>query len=101
MCLIPNKMLKQYAISNSKLRNLKFIHQIDAEKLVKDELCMQLTQRFENFKFSEEDITSDYGFLLRLANTFTVDTVQYNPRCYKVNDAKKFKNLVVSFYTLC
>ena len=40
MCLIPNKMLKQYAISNSKLRNLKFIHQIDAEKLVKDELCM-------------------------------------------------------------
>ena len=50
---------------------------------------------------SAEDITSDYGFLLRLVNTFTFDTDVHYPRCYKVNDAEIFKNLVVSFYTLC
>ena len=38
------------------------------------------------FEFSaEEDITSDYGFLLRLVNTFTVDTDEYYTKCYKVN----------------
>ena len=44
-----------------------------------------------------EDITSDYGFLLQLVNTFTIDTEEYCPRCYKVNDAKTFKNLVYHF----
>ena len=42
-----------------------------------------------------------YGFLLLLLNTFTIDTGKYYPRCYKKNDAKAFKNLVVSFYGLC
>ena len=42
-------------------------------------------------------ITSDYGFLLRLVNTFTIDTDEYYPVCYKVNDAKTFKNLVYYF----
>ena len=32
-------------------------------------------------------------------NTFTIDTKEYFSRCYKVNDTKTFKNLVVSFYT--
>ena len=36
-------------------------------------------------EFSAEDITSDYGFLLRLVNTFTIDTDEYYPMCYKVN----------------
>ena len=39
-------------------------------------------------------ITSDYGFLLRLVNTFTIDTDEYYLMCYKVNDTKTFKNLV-------
>ena len=47
------------------------------------------------FEFSAEDITSDYRFLLLLVNTFTIDTGEYYPACYKVNDVKTFKNLVV------
>ena len=49
------------------------------------------------FGFSGEDITPDYRFLLRLVNTFTIDTDEYYPVCYKVNDAKNFKNLVASY----
>ena len=30
-------------------------------------------------------------------NTFTIDTDEYYPVCYKVNDAKTFKNLVYYF----
>ena len=44
-----------------------------------------------------EDITSDYRFLPRLVNTFTNDTDAYYPVCYKVNDAKTFKNHVASY----
>ena len=50
------------------------------------------------FEFSAEDITSDYGFLLRLVNTFTIDTGEYYSVCYRVkNDPKTFKNLVYYF----
>ena len=49
------------------------------------------------FEFLAEDITSDYGFLLRLVNTFTIDTDEYYPVRYKVNDVKTFKNLVASY----
>ena len=45
-------------------RTSRFIHQKGAEKLVKDELSVQVTQKFYNFEFSAENITSDYGFLL-------------------------------------
>ena len=48
------------------------------------------------FEFSGEDITSDYTFLVRLVNTFTIDTDEYYPVPYKVNDAKKFKNLAAT-----
>ena len=48
------------------------------------------------FEFSGEDITSDYTFLVRLVNTFTIDTDEYYPVSYKVNDTKKFKNLVAN-----
>ena len=30
-------------------------------------------------------------------NIFTIDTDKYNPVCYKVNDAKTFKNVVYYF----
>ena len=43
MCQIPIKMLKQHAISNSSLQNLKINHQKGADKLVKEELCMKIT----------------------------------------------------------
>ena len=36
-----------------------------------------------------------------LVNPFTIDTDEYCPRCYKINDAKNLKYQVVSFYTLC
>ena len=49
------------------------------------------------FEFSAEDITSDYSFLPWLVNTFTIDTDEYCPVRYKVNDAKTFKNLVYYF----
>ena len=50
------------------------------------------------FEFSAEDITSDYGFLLRLVNTFTIDNDEYYLMCYKVNDTKTFKNLAGLYY---
>ena len=50
-----------------------------------------------NYELSAEDITSDYRFLLRLVNTFSMGTDKYYPVCYKVNDAKTFKNLVHYF----
>ena len=53
------------------------------------------------FSQSQEDITSNYGFLLGLVKTFTVDTEKYYLRFYKVNDDKNCKNLVGSFYALC
>ena len=50
----------------------------------------------KTFEFLAEDITSDYGLLLWLVNTFTIDTFtidtdKYYPMHYKVNDAKTFK----------
>ena len=37
-------------------------------------------------------------FLLRLVNTFTTNTDdEYDPVCYKVNDAKTFKDPVYYF----
>ena len=38
VCQIPIEMLKQHAIPNSSLHNLRFTHKKGAEKLVKDEL---------------------------------------------------------------
>ena len=47
------------------------------------------------FEFSTEDITSDQRF--RLVTTFTIDTGEYYPVCYKVNNAKTFTNLIYYF----
>ena len=53
-------------------------------------------------RFSAEDITSDYGFLLRLVNSFIIDTDEYYLMSYKVNDTKTFKNLLgLYYYVLC
>ena len=41
---------------------------------------------------------SDYRFLLRLVNNFTIDTDEYYQMCYNVNDAKTFKNLLYCIY---
>ena len=64
-------------------------------ELVKDELPMYAAN-IAILKLSAEDITLDYGFLLRLVNTFTIDTDEYYSRCYKVNDTKTCKNLLAS-----
>ena len=39
--------------------------------------------------------TSEYYFLRPIHNAFTFDTNEYYPRCYKVNDAKTFKNAII------
>ena len=62
------------------------------------DVATYLTQQFLIFEFSAEDITSDYGVLLRLVNTFTIDTDDHYLMCYKVNDTKTFKNLVGLYY---
>ena len=49
--------------------------------------------------FSGRDVTSDYGFLLRLVIPLLL-TLNYL-KCYKVNDMKIFQNLVGSFYAMC
>ena len=102
LCQIPIKILKQHEFKFTEVKDL-FIKRVQRNQSKMNYVCIcsSLTQQFQNFEFSTEDITSDYGFLLRLVKTFTVDTEEYYPRCYKVNDAKTFKNLVVSFYTLC
>ena len=88
---------------NSKLKfaELKdfLIKRVQKNYLKMNYVATQLTQHFQSFDFSAKDITSDHGFLLRLVNTFTVDTEEYS--LLKVHDAKTFKNLVVSFYALC
>ena len=101
MCHIPIKMLKQHAIPISSLHDLKIYSSKRCRKLAKDKLCVYLANTAVlNIQISAEDITSDYRFLLRLVNTFTIDTGEYCPvMCYKVNDAKTFKNLV--YYFIC
>ena len=64
-------------------------------------VTMQLIHQLWNFEFLAEDSTSNNGSLLPLVNTFATDTDKYYLRCYKVNDTKTFKNLIVSFYALC
>ena len=44
-----------------------------------------------------EDVTLDYCFSLRLVYNFFIDTGEYYPRCYEINDGKTFKNLVYHF----
>ena len=58
--------------------------------------------KYSNFQQKiPNHITSDYGFLLRLVNTFTIDTEEYYLICYKVNDTKtSFKNLVGLYYII-
>ena len=103
MCHIPIKMLKQHAIPISSLHDLKIYSSKRCRKLAKDKLCVYLANTAVlNIQISAEDITSDYRFLLRLVNTFTIDTGEYCPvMCYKVNDAKTFKNLVYYFILAC
>ena len=36
-----------------------------------------------------------------MVNTFTIDTDEYYPVCYKVNDDKTFKNLVAILFYAC
>ena len=101
MCQIPIKMLKQHTIPNSSLHNLKIYSSKGSRKTIQRWIIcmMQLLNTHTailNIRiFSRRyPITSDYGFLLRLVNTFTIDTDEYYLMCYKVNDTKTFKNLV-------
>ena len=52
---------------------------------------------------SAEDITSDYMFLLRLVNTFPIDTDEYITQCVtKLNYAKRpLKTLYIILQYAC
>ena len=56
-----------------------------------------------NYELSAEDITSDYRFLLRLVNTFPIDTDEYITQCVtKLNCAKRpLKTLYIILQYVC
>ena len=69
----PNQNVEITCNSKLNFTELKrFIHEKGAEKLVKYELWAII-----KIQIFSGHITSDYGFLLRQVNTFTVDTEEY------------------------
>ena len=96
--LDSNENLKQHAIPNSGLQNLKICSSKGYRKTSQKRIMYVANTGILKHRFSAKDITSNYGFLLRLMNTFTNETEKYP--LPNVHDAKTFKNLVVSFYAL-
>ena len=101
ICQIQIKVLKQHANPNSSLHNLKIYSSKGCRKTSKDELyvAMYLTN---TAVLNIPIFSRKYHFrlqvsLLRLMNTFTIDTDENNPVCYKENDAKTFANLAYYF----
>ena len=101
MCYIPVKMLKQHAMPNWSLQNSK-IYSIKGcgETSPRWIMYVATTVILKVWICSGNFFISDHGFLLCLVNTTTSDTDEYYVRCYKVNDVKTFKILVISFYAL-
>ena len=99
MCQIQIKILKQNVIPNSSLPpNLKIYSLKDAEKLFKyDQRTVTNTAIPKLRIFSKR-----YHFRLccfaLTSEQFTADNEEYCPEFYKVNEAKTFKNVAVSFY---
>ena len=73
-------------------RTKRFIHQTVTGKLGSQRRiteCLAYTAILKlRVEFSAELFTSDYGFLFRLVNNFIVNTEEYYPSLYKVNDAR-------------
>ena len=95
ICQVPIKMLKQHATPNSRLHNLKIYSSKGCRKTSQKwiVLCTYLAstaiQVFSR-TYQIMGFCFDWWILLLL-------TDQYHPVCYKVNDAKTFKNLVYYF----
>ena len=88
MCPIPIKMVKQHAIPNSGLHNLKIFSSKGCRKTSQSWINSTWPNtEHSNSKYSnfQQMITSGYGLLLWLVNTFTIDTDEYYPMCYRVN----------------
>ena len=110
MCQIPITMVKKHAVPNSSLHNLKIYSSQGCRKISQSQSNQSNTEH-SNSKCSDfkQMITSDYGFLLRLVNTFTIDTDKYYPMCYRVNMMPMPRTLktlccmvaMVLFYALC
>ena len=49
---------------------------------------MYVNSNSKTLKFQRRDIISDHEFLPSVLNAFTVDTEEYYPKCYNMNDAK-------------
>ena len=90
MCQISIKMVKQHAIPNSSLHNLKIYSSKECGKTSQSWIniiyvAKHIEHSNSNYSNFQQMITSDYGFLLRLVNTFTIETDEYYPMCYRVN----------------
>ena len=94
----PNQNVETKCNSKLKFTYLKDLFIKRVQKIKSKMNYMYHVAKHSNSKYSnfQQDITSDYGFLLRLVNTFTIDTEEYYLMCYKVNDTKTFENLVRS-----
>ena len=77
ICQIPIKILKQYAIPNSSFQNLTIFLSNGYRKTSQKWIMYVANAAILELWFSGKDITSDYGFLLRLVNAFTVDNEEY------------------------
>ena len=75
MCQIPIKMLKQHPAPNSSLQNLKIYSSKGSRKTNQSWIMYIANITNLKLRFSAENTTLDYGFLLRLANAFTVNAV--------------------------
>ena len=90
MCEIPIKMLKQHAIPNSVLHNLKIYSSKGCRKTSQIKVKMNLLT----------PVILNIRIFSRRYFEFLLDTDEYYRICYKVNNAKTFKNLVY-YFTLC
>ena len=84
MCHIPIKMLKKDAIPKSDLQSLKIYSSKACRKLVSQKciICVAnaaiLKLRIFSGRYHFRHNASGCGFLLRLVNTFTIDTEEYS-----------------------
>ena len=77
ICQITIKILKQHAIRHSSLQNINICSSKGYKKTSQIWIMYVAYIAILEHQISAKDITSDYGFLLRLVKTFAVDTEEY------------------------
>ena len=99
----PNQNAETTCNFKLKLHNLKIYSSKGCRKTSQRWIiCMYLANTAVlNIRIFSRRYHFRLQFLLRLVNAFTTDTDEYYPVCYKVNDAKAFKNLVPILFYAC